>query len=65
MGSVGFENSQRQSLRCSRIVCAITIRSSSFSPLWKPGIVTFLSTKAMSNVRRSSRVQMTKEASFS
>ncbi len=36
------------------------IRSSSFSPFRKPGIVTFLSAKAMSNVRRSSGVQTTK-----
>jgi hypothetical protein len=57
--------SQRQSLKCSRIACAIAMRSSSFSSLRKPGIVTLLSAKAMSNVRRSSRVQTTKEASFS
>lgn len=61
--SVGFKNSQRQSLRCSSIFSAMAMRSSSFS-LGKPGIVIFLSAKAMSNVRCSSRVQTTKEASF-
>ena len=54
MGSSGFENSQRQSFRCPTIAAAMAKRSSSFNAFRKPGMVTFLRPKAMSNASCSS-----------